>query len=179
MDVFVYDNNGLTLNRPEILLVKEFKVLFDRDKSKDKSKVFNEFKYIYLSTDWKTPYNAFSDDEKKEVALLDSDLKTSDIDGDVIKAISKYKELQETHYTKILKSAYRAIDELRLYYDTLDLQERDQITQKPLVNHKDVVSSLQNLGKLVASIKELEHMVKTEQEESKALRGEVQPGLFD
>jgi hypothetical protein len=39
MNVFIYDglNKRLELNEPEILLVKEFKALLDRDKTKLKS----------------------------------------------------------------------------------------------------------------------------------------------
>ena len=39
MNVFIYDNgnNRLEINEPEILLIKEFKALSDRDKSKNKT----------------------------------------------------------------------------------------------------------------------------------------------
>jgi len=42
MNVFLYDNvnNRIELNDPEILLIKEFKKLYDDDKSKNKDKLF-------------------------------------------------------------------------------------------------------------------------------------------
>ena len=42
MNVFVYDNvnNRLEINEPEILLIKEFKSLFDKDKTKTKQIAF-------------------------------------------------------------------------------------------------------------------------------------------
>ena len=42
MNVFVYDNgsNRLEINEPEILLIKEFKALSDKDKTKNKSQLW-------------------------------------------------------------------------------------------------------------------------------------------
>jgi hypothetical protein len=51
----------LELNEPEILLVKEFSDLLKRDKSKDKSRAWSEFTYIYLAIDWKSPYNQYTE----------------------------------------------------------------------------------------------------------------------
>ena len=56
MNVFIYDNenNRIEINEPEILLIKEFKALSDRDKTKNKSKLWRELTYIYLAIDWKS-----------------------------------------------------------------------------------------------------------------------------
>ena len=54
-----YDNgnNRLEINEPEILLIKEFKALSDRDKTKNKSRLWKELTYIYLAIDWKSLYS--------------------------------------------------------------------------------------------------------------------------
>jgi len=59
MNVFLYNNvsKELELNEPEILLVKEFRELLNRDKSKSKDRAWAELTYIYLAIDWKSPYN--------------------------------------------------------------------------------------------------------------------------
>jgi hypothetical protein len=59
MNIFVYDNvnNRLEINEPEILLIKEFKSLFDKDKTKTKTQLWKELTYIYLAIDWKSPYS--------------------------------------------------------------------------------------------------------------------------
>jgi len=63
MNVFVYDNvnNRIELNEPEILLVTEFRNLLERDKTKEKKRLFREFTYIYLALDWKSPYNQYAE----------------------------------------------------------------------------------------------------------------------
>jgi len=59
MNVFNYDNlnKELEVNEPELLLIREFKALLDRDKSTHKSKATRELTYIYLAIDWKSPYS--------------------------------------------------------------------------------------------------------------------------
>jgi hypothetical protein len=59
MNVFIYDkaHGQLEINEPEILLIKEFKNLLDRDKSKTKTRAFRELTYIYLAIDWKSMYS--------------------------------------------------------------------------------------------------------------------------
>jgi hypothetical protein len=59
MNVFNYDNlnKSLEINEPEILLIREFKALLDKDKTKDKEQATKELTYIYLALDWKSPYS--------------------------------------------------------------------------------------------------------------------------
>ena len=49
MNVFIYDNgnNRLEINEPEILLIKEFKALSDRDKTKNKERLGEMWKGFF------------------------------------------------------------------------------------------------------------------------------------
>ena len=62
MNVFNYNTltKQLEINEPEILLVKEFKALLQRDKSVEKDRAIRELSYIYLAIDWKSPYSQYS-----------------------------------------------------------------------------------------------------------------------
>ena len=62
--MFVFNNKQLEINEPEILLVKEFKALLNRDKNR----VMRELAYIYLAIDWKSPYNQYTEQERHEEA---------------------------------------------------------------------------------------------------------------
>ena len=94
------------------------------------------------------------------------------------KAIIKYQELQDTRILRLLNSAYKAVDELRLYFDTLDLTERDQYG-KPMYAAKSVMGELASLGKTVEGLQQLQFMVMQEKEKANALRGSTELGLFD
>ena len=55
MNVFIYDNgnNRLEINEPEILLIKEFKALSDRDKTKNKdTNIFFIFLFLPMQMDY-------------------------------------------------------------------------------------------------------------------------------
>ncbi len=62
MDIFTYDyvKREVILNEYEILLVKEFAALWDKDRNKTKedpkgefrTRAYKEFTYIYLMIDW-------------------------------------------------------------------------------------------------------------------------------
>ena len=78
----------------------------------------------------------------------------------------------------MLRSAYKATDELRLYFETLNLQEKD-LNGKPIFAAKNVLSEIAGLGKTVEGLQQLEFMVMKEKEKSANLRGDTEPGLFD
>lgn len=189
MKLFILEDNNIIINKEEILLVKEFADVFTlkfntgQDGDKDGRKRFRAhklFTYTYLMYDWQSPYSDYSDKERKEAALEDSELELKVLELEESQALfNKYLELQDTRLTKLLKSAYRAADELRLYFTLVDLQERDVESGKPIFSAKDLMSNLATMAKTVESLQQLEHMVKKEQEQTKSLRGGGEAGMFD
>lgn len=188
MNIFIFENQKLTLNKEQILLIPEFAALWHADRNKiegdsrglEKKRAFREFTYIYLMYDWGSPYTNFSDRERHETAMSDSMLTKKQIDDPEFKAAcKKYQDIQETRLYKLLRSSYKVVDELRLFYETVDLQERD-IDGKPIFNATQVMASLNGLSKTLKSLEEVEEMVAKEREgEGSKLRGDAKPGLFD
>lgn len=188
MDYLVFRNNQVYLEKDELLLVKEFQNLVDVKRNKCKEdktgelglKAIKELSFIFLNYDWKSPYSEFSEEERKEAQLLDSGLTEKDLEDPLlIQAADKYQKLQETKTLKMLKSTYKAIDNLRLFFETVDLTETDLNTGKPIYNAKDVISNIQNLGKMIEGLQQLELLVKKEREQTKQLRGDQEKGMFD
>lgn len=188
MDLFIYDNYTLELNKPEVLLINEFEKLWEPKRNKVKGDAqgtqrqlaMKEFAYMYLVYDWKSPYSEYSDSEKIEAALEDSGLTNEQIqDKLLVAACKKYQELQQSRVLKLLNSAYRAVDELRRFFDEVDLQERDPETGKPIYKSNDIIANIANLGKTVGGLEELEYMVKKQKEKERGLRGQAQAGMFD
>lgn len=187
---FQLNNWQIEIVDEHILLIKQFRDLFDLEFNKgykddvdgsNRIKAFELLCYIYLVYDWRTPFTEFSDKEKHEAAIESSGLLDEEIlkQPVVMEAIRMYQEIQDTRLVKLLRSANRAIDELRLYFDTLDLQERDDVTGKPIFSAKDAIANISSLGKSVASLKELELIVKKDQEVSKGVKGDNELGAFD
>jgi len=130
--------------------------------------------------DWESPYKNFSEKERRQIAIEDSLLTEKQLNDEVfIAACKKYQDMQDTPMVKLLKSSYRAIDEVRLFYEMVDLQERDG-EGRPIFNSKQLLDSLAGLGKTIESVERLEEIVKKQKEVGGGkLRGDIEPGLFD
>ncbi len=188
MDLFKLQDYELEINKAEVLLVKEFADLWDTNRNKgvgdnrgyEKKRAFKEFQFMYLVYDWKSPYSEYSDQEKREAAQSDSSLTDKQLTDDkFLAACKKYQELQDSRMLKLLRSAYRAVDELRIYFENIDLQDIDPETGKPIHSAKDLISNISNLGKTVEGLSQLEYMVKKEKEQERGLRGQQEAGMFD
>lgn len=186
MNVFVYDNvnNRLEINEGEILLVREFKTLFDKDKSKDKSQAFKELTYIYLALDWKSPYSQYTELERHEEALRDSGLTEEEFNNPVFReACRKYRALQDSNKSiKMLNAAKTAVDRFIDYFEVIvDLNERDQ-NGKPIFSAEKVMKEVSNLTKVHQELIDLENAVKKELIEQSTLRAgaieDFDPGDF-
>lgn len=186
MNVFIYDNgnNRLELNEPEILLIKEFKALSDRDKTKNKSRLWKELTYIYLAIDWKSLYNNYSEQERHTEALSDSGITEEEFNDPIFReACRKYKALQESNKSiKMLKAAMNAADQFIDYFnDIVDLNERD-VSGKPVFTAEKVMKEVGMLNKVHEELVTLENRVKKELAEKSTLRAgaieDFDPGDF-
>ena len=186
MNVFIYDNgnNRLEINEPEILLIKEFKALSDRDKTKNKSRLWKELTYIYLAIDWKSLYNQYSEQERHQEALADSGITEEEFNDPLFReACRKYKALQDSNKSiKMLKAAMNAADQFIDYFtDIVDLNERD-INGKPIFTAEKVMKEVGMLNKVHEELITLENRVKKELAEKSTLRAgaieDFDPGDF-
>ena len=186
MNVFTYDNgnNRLEINEPEILLIKEFKALFDRDKSKNKARLWKELTYIYLAIDWKSLYNQYSEQERHQESLSDSGITEEEFNDPIFtEACRKYKALQDSNKSiKMLRAAMNAADQFIDYFnDIVDLNERD-VNGKPIFTAEKVMKEVAMLNKVHEELIVLENRVKKELAEKSTLRAgaieDFDPGDF-
>ena len=186
MNVFTYDNanNRIEINEPEILLIKEFKALSDRDKTKNKTRLWKELTYIYLAIDWKSLYNQYSEQERHQEALSDSGITETEFNDPLFReACRKYKALQESNKSiKMLRAAMTAADQFIDYFtDIVDLNERD-VNGKPIFTAEKVMKEVGMLNKVHEELITLENRVKKELAEKSTLRAgaieDFDPGDF-
>lgn len=181
MNVFSFNslNKSLEINEPEILLVREFKALVDRDFTSMKEKVTRELTYIFLAIDWKSPYNQYSEQERHEEALNDSGLTESEFNDPIFReACRKYRALQDSNKSiKLLEAAKRAADQFIDYFDTIvDLNERDN-NGKPVFQAEKVMKEMAQLHKVHEELITLENEVKKELTEQSTIRGGGEDGF--
>ena len=191
MKFFLFDNsdNSVIVNEPEILLIREFSALWSNDRNKTKadpkgskkSRAYRELTYIWLMCDWSSPYSDYTEQERHREALKDAGLTEEEWNDPTFRAACrKYRELQDSSRAlKLIKSAQEVVDKITDYFDTLDIQERDAVTGKPIFKTKDVMGELKEVSNVVEQLKTLEFLYKKEQEESSGLMGDVEGGFMD
>jgi len=191
MKFFVFDNavNSLRIDESSILLVKEFKDLWDparnkckEDKTgKNRLRAMKELTFIYLMLDFKSPYYQYTEREKYEAALADSELTDEDIKDDVFSAAyHKYDEIQNADpLLSLIKTAYNTLHKMRIHLDAIDFEDVDA-DGRPLFKPKDVVADIASIAKMRDQLKTLEEMHKKDliASESK-IRGDAEEGMFD
>ena len=191
MKFFLFDNsaNDVQINTPEVLLIREFAALWDpaRNKTKEdpkglkRTRAFREFTYIWLMCDWASPYSDYTEQERHEEAMKDAKLTEKEwTDPTFRAACRKYRELQNSSRSlKLIKAAQDVVDKITDYFETLDLQERDPVSGKPIFKTKDIMAELSNVSDVIEQLKTLEVLYKREQEQDNGLMGNVEIGAFD
>lgn len=189
MNFFTYDeiNNILRIDESSIFLVKEFKKLLDPKRNKCKEDktgnkallAFKELTYIYLMLDFKSPYFQYTEQDKHEAALADSELTEEDLkDPFFVAAYQKYNEIQEMDPILILiKTAQRTLYKTRVFLDNIDFNEDVDETGRPLYKPKDVIADIASIAKMRIQLQELEEDYKSSLGQSSDVRGGVEIGF--
>ena len=189
LHIFQYNNvsGKIELEKPEILLVKEFAELMNNERNKCKEdktgekhlRAFREFTYIWLALDWQSLYSNYSEQERHQEALKDSGLSEDEFNDPSFRAACrKYRALQESNRTiRMLHAAQKTVDKFTDYFETIDPQERDVQTGKPIYKVKDIMSEISQLSKVNEELKILEGQVKKELAEESKLRGGAVEGF--
>ena len=117
MKFFIFDNakNRINVNVPEILLIKEFKDLWEakrnitkNDKTgEERTLAFKELTFIYLMIDWQSPYSDYYEQDRYNASLLDSGLSEDEYNDPLFRAACrKYRAIQEENIAlKCLQAA--------------------------------------------------------------------------
>ena len=117
MNLFDLKKNKVTFTI-EALLVKEFKIIWDRDHNRDKRNAIEELAYVFFSIDFKSPYMSYESSIRKEKIKKSciSRIRWKDDDVVILNAIKRYDELQQTPSLKLVRAAQSSIDKLEVYF---------------------------------------------------------------
>lgn len=72
MNLFTYEGYKLTIS-PEALVLKPFKQIWDRDKSKNKEKAIQELGFIYFFCDIRSDYQYIVNEADRELAIKEGE----------------------------------------------------------------------------------------------------------
>lgn len=164
---------------PEHLLIPEFAKIWERDKSKDKSKAKTELAYIYFKMDVKSPYLAYSKEYADEKINLDLFKKKEyKPDQDIIDAMKRYEEMSDTPSTNLLKAGRIGAEKLRSFILSVNMNERTK-SGLPVYKPKELKDTIAGLDQVVESLRKLEENVRKEENAPDKVRGGVMGGTLE
>ena len=192
MKFFLFDNatNEITINEPEVLIIKEFAALWDKKRNECKEdktggkrlRAYRELTYIWLMLDWASPYSDYDEQERHQACLEDAHLTEEEWNNPEFRAACrKYRELQNSsRILRLINAAKGTVDKITDYFDTIiDLDERDP-NRKPVFKVKDVMAEMKGVSDVIEQLKALEILYKKElEQDSNGLMGDVEIGAFD
>lgn len=189
LKVFQYNSatGKVELDDGDLLLIKEFRDLMDDERNKCEQdptghrhlRAFREFTYIWLAIDWNSLYKDYTIQERHDEALKDAELTEHEWEDPVFRAACrKYKELQNSSRAiKILHASQRAVDRITDYFNSVDPQERDEETGRPIWKVKDLQVEISNIPKLLEELQTMEQLVKKEMTQQSKTYGGIEEGF--
>lgn len=160
MALFEFTSGGKVIVKKDLVDVPEFKKILSK---KDWEK---RIAFIFHTADYTSPYASYTSSERSE-KLKDDFLDGKEPDRNLKEAIEKYRELSTTDSLLLLESARNAVKKMRNYFDTVDPQEEEDVGRAT----KDLMTNLNNVGKLINNLKEWEEIVKKEKQQDQIRKG--------
>lgn len=176
--LFKYENFRVKISE-EALTLKPFKIIWNRDKSKEKDKAISELSYIYFFADPRSDYQLYLDEEERSETIK-RDLGLNDKwkpDKDLKRAIEFYKSFKPLS-SLLLEDTRILVDNLRNYLRTTDLSERDD-KGKPIYTPNIITATVKQIPDLIKSLDEAEKALYSELLDNSRMRGNKEKSLLE
>lgn len=175
-NLFEFDKNMNINPAPEVIMIKEFGVIWDRDKTQFKKKALTEFSYIWymcVRDRKKNPYyEKYVDDDKKKSEAIIEDLFTDKWkpDAKVDAAVSKFNTLNYSESVDTRESLMIAKTRLKQWFkDYTPDADSDGI---------QLQRNTKSISELTKAIKEYDSLVE-EESTDKSVYGGGELGAFE
>jgi hypothetical protein len=173
-------NNQLVISE-EAYLLKPFKVLWDRDKTKSKEHVLSELGYVYYMEDYKSDFSDITDEKEREAEVI-SNLKLPlgwKEDKFVKEAREFYRKRSEEIIPLLfLRDVKIAIDKMRTQFREVDFLALDKHGRLKYDIEK-FARVVEKSASLLESLAKLENMVKKEVQSKKDMVGSKRKAIFE
>nr|DAF16352.1 MAG TPA: hypothetical protein [Crassvirales sp.] len=171
--LFKYEGYQVTIE-PEALMLKPFKAIYNRDKSKNKNTAMQELAYIYFMTDPRSDYQYLTDADDRSKAIIEGEgmADTWKPDNLVLAAIDFYKSFNPTS-SLLLEDTRLMVDKFRNKIRELNF---DDLEVKDL---KDAIGIVKQIPGLVKDLDEAERAVSKEIINSAKARGSQTKSLYE
>lgn len=178
MKLFKFEGYNLTISE-EAFMLKPFKELWRRDKSKNKEKALQELAYIYFMEDSRSDYQVYIDKEERstQVKLGEGMPESWKPDRAVLDAMQFYSSFK-SESALLLEDIRVAITKLREFIKTIDLSATDD-KGKPIYTLNTYTATIKQIPDLITSLDEAERTIAKENIQSDKVRGSVEKAMFE
>lgn len=168
MKLFDFDNRRV-IPSPEALLIKEFKDIYDADKSKDKKIALEELAYVVYMSDYKSPYKNKTEDVRADYVIKDVITTKGWKESALTKAgMEKYKELHKTPSMQLVESIQFGLSQINLYFRNNATALADDVEGKVMEKY---LANAKKAEELLVTMDRLEKRVEDEMSVGKIGRG--------
>lgn len=178
MKLFKYEGYNVTISE-EAFLLKPFKDIWNRDKTKNKQKALNELGFIYFFADPRSDYQYLIDDDERIKAIKEGEGLPDNWKPDkkVLEAVDFYNSFKPTSAI-LLDTTRILVDKLMKQMKNLDLDERDK-NDKPIFALNMVTSTIEKVPNLVLRLDEAEKAIASEFKTDGKMRGQGEKSIFE
>lgn len=172
MKLLEYDN-GDFFPDPQMLILKPFKKIIDRDKTKNKVKANNELAYIFHLCDIRSDFSDITSEEERSKLIIEGlELPDNWIPDNVVnEAIEYYKERSLTPGLQLLGEYKGLLSRASEYVKTIDINSPDDL--------KKAITAAKDIPVLINTVEEMEIALLKKSGDDSTAKGTIQKGFFE
>ena len=164
---------------PELLTLKPFKRIWDRDRTINKDKATAEIAFIYFMTDPRSDYQYLTDENERKEAIKEGEGLPSKWEPDKIvqEAMTFYESFKPTA-ALLLEDTRFAVDKLRKLLREINLTQVDD-KGKPVYTLNTITATIKQIPALVKELDEAEKTLNSEMRDGGRMRGQGEKTIFE
>lgn len=164
---------------PEALLLKPFKKIWNRDRSKDKNRAMQELGFIYFVCDPRSDYQYLVDlDTRMESVKQGEGLPNDWIPDQTVKEAMEFYSSFKPTSALLLEDTRVAVDKLREHLKNMDFNEVDD-KGKPKYTLNTITSTIKQIPELIKGLDEAEKAVTSDIREMSKARGNHEKAIME
>ena len=178
MKLLKYEGYKIVIE-PEILTLKPFKKIWERDKSANKNKAISEIAFIYFMADPRSDYQYLTDEKERKEAIKEGEGLSNKWEPDkvVLEALEFYNSFKPTS-ALLLEDTRFAVDKLRKLLREIDLEKIDS-KGKPIYTLNSITATIKQIPMLVKDLDEAEKALASELKSVGKMRGSGEKTIFE
>ena len=164
----------------ELLLLKPFRTLYKKDKTRNKDKFIEFLTYLYFVYDPRSDYSYIVNEELRAKEVRETnEIKEYKFSEEEEECINLYKKLTSTVSSELLASTKIAVAKVQEFLENVDLTLTDD-KGKPIYTINSITSAIKQIPQLSKDIMVAEKAVAKEiEEQGNAVGGNERKSLMD